>query len=145
MYVAANRKKLYDALVEFMKDDKAKHHILPPSRFGLIEITRQRVRPVLNIETKEGCVVCNGTGKTEASILLIDEIGQHVSKASEKSNYLILKAHPFIVSYIKQGWLNSQRRQWAKEFGCKLVVEEDTTYHMLQYRFFNKERKVITS
>ena len=145
MYVAANRKKLYDALVEFMKDDKAKHHILPPSRFGLIEITRQRVRPVLNIETKEGCVVCNGTGKTEASILLIDEIGQHISKASEKSNYLILKAHPFIVSYIKQGWLNSQRRQWAKEFGCKLVVEEDTTYHMLQYRFFNKERKVITN
>lgn len=144
MYVAANRKKLYDALVEFMKDDKAKHHILPPSRFGLIEITRQRVRPVLNIETKEGCVVCNGTGKTEASILIIDEIGQKIPKATEKSNHLILKAHPFIVSYIKQGWLNSQRRQWAKEFGCKLVVEEDTTYHMLQYRFFNKQRKVIT-
>ena len=145
MYVSANRKKLFESLIEFMKDDKAKHHILPPSRFGLIEITRQRVRPVLNIETKEGCVVCNGTGKTEASILIIDEIGQKLSRASEKSNHLILKAHPFIVSYITKGWFNSQRRKWAKEFGCKLVVEEDTTYHMLQYRFFNKERKVITS
>jgi ribonuclease G len=145
MYVAANRKKLFESLIEFMKDDKAKHHILPPSRFGLIEITRQRVRPVLNIETKEGCVVCNGTGKTEASILIIDEIGQKVSKAAQKSNHLILKTHPFIASYIKKGWFKSQRRQWSKEFGCKLVVEEDTTYHMLQYRFFNKERKVITT
>ncbi len=145
MYVAANRKKLFEALIEFMKDDKAKHHILPPSRFGLIEITRQRVRPVLDIETKEGCVVCKGTGKTEASILIIDEIGQKVAKVSQKSNYLILKTHPFIASYINKGWFKSQRRMWSKEFGCKLIVEEDTTYHMLQYRFFNKERKVLTT
>ena len=145
MYVAANRKKLFEAMVEFMKEDKAKHHILPPSRFGLIEITRQRVRPVLNIETKEGCPSCKGTGKIEASILIIDEIEQKISKACQKSNNLILKVHPFIASYITKGWFNSQRRRWAKQFGCKLKVEEDTRYHLLQYRFFNKERKVITT
>ena len=77
MHNGANRKKLYDAMVEFMKDDKAKHHILPPSKFGLIEITRQRVRPEMNIETKEGCPTCHGTGKVEASILIIDEIEQN--------------------------------------------------------------------
>ena len=96
MHNSVNRKKLYDAMVEFMKDDKAKHHILPPSKFGLIEITRQRVRPEMNIETKEGCPTCQGTGKVEASILIIDEIEQKLAQASQKYNNIILKAHPFV-------------------------------------------------
>ena len=145
MYNGENRKKLFEALKEFMVDDKAKHHILPPSRFGLIEITRQRVRPELNIETKEGCPSCKGTGKIEASILLIDEIEQKLAKAINKSNDIILKTHPFVASYINKGWFKNQRKTWSKEFGCKLKVEEDTTYHLLQYRFFNKNRKVITT
>ena len=145
MYNGENRKKLFEALKEFMVDDKAKHHILPPSRFGLIEITRQRVRPELNIETKEGCPSCKGTGKIEASILLIDEIEQKLAKAINKSNDIILKTHPFVASYINKGWFKNQRKTWSKEFGCKLQVEEDTTYHLLQYRFFNKDRKVITT
>ncbi|MGC6470632.1 MAG: Rne/Rng family ribonuclease [Flavobacteriales bacterium] len=143
MYNGENRKKLFDSLKTFMADDKAKHHILPPSRFGLIEITRQRVRPELNIETKEGCPACKGTGKIEASILLIDEIGQKLAKAIDKSDNIILKTHPFVASYISKGFFKNQRRSWAKEYGCKLKVEEDTTYHLLQYRFFNKDRKVI--
>ena len=85
MYNSENRKKLHQSLKEFMSDDKAKHHILPPSRFGLIEITRQRVRPELNIETKEGCPTCKGSGKIEASILLIDEIEQKLAKATNLS------------------------------------------------------------
>ena len=145
MHNGANRKKLYDAMVEFMKDDKAKHHILPPSKFGLIEITRQRVRPEMNIETKEGCPTCHGTGKVEASILIIDEIEQKLAQASQKYNKIILKAHPFVASYITQGWLKTIRRDWSKKFGCKLTIEKDTTYHMLQYRFLNNERKVIRS
>ena len=145
MHNGANRKKLYGAMVEFMKDDKAKHHILPPSKFGLIEITRQRVRPEMNIETKEGCPSCQGTGKVEASILIIDEIEQKLSLASQNYNNIILKAHPFVASYITQGWFKTIRRDWSKKFGCKLTIEEDTTYHMLQYRFLNNERKVIRS
>ena len=145
MYNGENRKKLYEALLAFMSDDKAKHHILPPSRFGLIEITRQRVRPELNIETKEGCPSCKGTGKIEASILLIDEIEQKLAKAIDKSNTIVLKTHPFVASYINKGWFKNIRRTWAREFGCKLKVEEDTTYHLLQYRFFNDHKKVITT
>ena len=145
MHNGSNRKKLYDAMVDFMKDDKAKHHILPPSKFGLIEITRQRVRPEMNIETKEGCPSCQGTGKVEASILIIDEIEQKLAQASQKYNNIILKAHPFVASYITKGWLKTIRRDWSKKFACKLTVEQDTTYHMLQYRFLNNERKVIRS
>ena len=143
MYVAANRKALYEALVGFMKDDKAKHHILPPSRFGLIEITRQRVRPEMNIETKEGCPTCKGKGKIEASFLIIDEIEQKLANAVQKSREITLKVHPFLASYINKGWFKNQRKTWAKQFGCKLRVEQDTTYHLLQYRFFNFDNKVI--
>ena len=99
----------------------------------------------MNIETKEGCPTCKGTGKIEASILLIDEIEQKLFKATNKSNDIILKTHPFVASYINKGWFKNQRKTWSKKFGCKLKVEEDTTYHLLQYRFFNKERKVITT
>ena len=77
--------------------------------------------------------------------MLIDEIEQKLAKASNKSNDIVIKTHPFVASYINKGWFNNQRRTWAKEFGCKLVVEEDTTYHMLQYRFLTKDRKVITT
>jgi ribonuclease G len=143
LYNGANRKKLYDAMVEFMKDDKAKHHILPPSKFGLIEITRQRVRPEMNIETQEGCPSCKGTGKVEASILIVDEIEQKLAALSDKSNNIVLKAHPFVASYLNQGWFSSVRKNWSKKFGCKLTVEQDTTYHMLQYRFLTSDRKVL--
>ena len=143
MHNGANRKKLYNTLVDFMKDDKAKHHILPPSKFGLIEITRQRVRPEMNIETQEGCPSCKGTGKVEASILIVDEIEQKLSQVSQKYDNVTLKVHPFVASYLTKGWFQNIRKDWSKKFGCKLKVEQDTTYHMLQYRFLNKERKVI--
>ena len=99
----------------------------------------------MNIETKEGCPSCKGTGKVEASILIIDEIEQKLVKARVKSDNIIIKVHPFIASYVNKGWFNSQRKTWAKQFDCKLAIEEDTTYHLLQYRFFNNKMKVITT
>ena len=128
-----------------LKKEKAKSVVLPLSKFGLMQITRQRVRPEMNIETKEGCPSCQGTGKVEASILIIDEIEQKLSQASQNYNNIILKVHPFVASYITQGWFKTIRRDWSRKFGCKLTIEEDTTYHMLQYRFLNNERKVIRS
>ena len=74
MYSAENRKKLTETLKGYMKDDRAKHKILPPSRFGLIEITRQRVRPQITIKTRELCPSCNGSGEIEAPIVLIDQL-----------------------------------------------------------------------
>ena len=143
MHNASNRKKLYESMVHFMKNDKAKHHVLPPSKFGLIEITRQRVRPAMNIETKEGCPACKGTGKVEASILILDEIEQRLSQLTKKSDYINLKVHPFLASYINQGWFRNIRRSWSRKFNCRLIVEQDTTYHMLKYKFFNKAGRRI--
>ena len=74
MYNPSNRKLLFEKMIELMKDDKAKHHILPPSKFGLVQITRQRVRPEMNIDTGEECPMCIGKGKIDSSLLLIDTI-----------------------------------------------------------------------
>src|SRR5690554_8014080 len=74
MHEKENNKALFEKMKEFMKPDRAKHNILPPSRFGVIEITRQRVRPETDIETSEKCPVCNGSGEITASILFADEI-----------------------------------------------------------------------
>jgi ribonuclease G len=74
MQKAENRKKLFEAMKDFMKEDRAKHKILPPSRFGLIQITRQRVRPEMKIKTVENCPACDGKGEVEATVLIVDEI-----------------------------------------------------------------------
>ena len=76
---------------------------------------------------------------------LENEAGPGIRRDTKFTEWLRFKTHPFVASYINKGWFNNQRRTWAKEFGCKLVVEEDTTYHMLQYRFLTKDRKVITT
>ena len=74
LYEAENRRLLHKELKDAMEDDKAKHNVLPPSRFGVIEMTRQRVRPETEIDTSENCPTCNGTGEVSAPVLVIDEI-----------------------------------------------------------------------
>jgi ribonuclease G len=64
---------------EFMRSDRAKHNIIPPSKFGIIEITRQRVRPQTEIKTTESCPTCGGTGEIQASILFAEEIEANLS------------------------------------------------------------------
>ena len=105
---AENRKKLTESLREYMKDDRAKHKILPPSRFGLIEITRQRVRPQITIKTREKCPSCYGSGEIEAPIVLIDEIKDTLESIYNKKSIgkIILKAHPFVIAYLQNGFFS---------------------------------------
>ena len=86
MHSKENNRMLFDKFKEFMRQDRAKHSLVPPSKFGIIEVTRQRVRPVTNIETAEGCPCCNGTGKVQASITFSDEIKE--VKSSQLENIL---------------------------------------------------------
>lgn len=134
-----NNKKLYDHLKEIMKSDRAKHNVLPPSKFGVVEITRQRVRPETNINTSEKCPACNGSGEIQASILVIDEIQNHLRYIKEdlKLNRVHLHTHPFIAAYLTKGWF-SQRYKWGKKFGLKIKVSEENSYHMMEYSL-NKE------
>ena len=114
MQQAENRQKLFDKTRSAMELDRAKHTILPLSKFGLMQITRQRVRPEMTVTTTETCPVCHGTGKADAAVLVIDKIEDQLEFLVEekKIKNLVLKVHPFVEAYLKKG-LWSLSRKWA--------------------------------
>jgi ribonuclease G len=139
MHEAKHRKDLYDALVEAMKPDRAKHKILPATQFGLIQITRQRVRPETEVQVQEKCPVCAGEGKIRPAILFVDEIENHIKYllVDQNENHIILQVHPFIYSYLCMGWWRSIHHKWQKKYGKKFKVQSMPEFHMLQYNFQN--------
>ena len=141
-----NRKTLFDHLKEQMKKDRAKHTILPPSKFGLVQITRQRVRPEMNITTVEKCPACEGTGEIKASILLVDQIENNLRYFVQEQNEkeLHLQVHPFLESYLNKGLLwKSISQQWKKKYKVKIKVSANTSYHIMEYHFFNNAEEEI--
>ena len=142
-----NRKLLFDKIKSEMKRDRAKHTILPPSKFGLVQITRQRVRPETNITTVEKCPACDGTGEIKASILLVDEIENNlryfVKEQNEKS--LTVMVHPYLEAFLNKGnfFKPSVVKLWVKKHGAKLIVKPNNAYHFMEYHFFNKNEEEI--
>ncbi len=136
MHKRENNKKLFEALKANLKDDRAKHSIIPPSKFGVVEITRQRVRPATKIETAELCPTCQGTGKIQASIVYAEEIENKLSVLIEDRHLknITLTVHPYLQSYFTQG-LFSRRWKWFRKYKQWVKVEGDNTNHLLQYKF----------
>ena len=130
-------KLLTEKLKSAMKLDKAKHNILPPTKFGLVQITRQRVRPEMNIDTQENCPMCSGNGKIDSSLLLIDKIEMKINDLSKtKKKNINISTHPFVASYInkKDGWFSSSiSNSWSKKFNKKIRITGDERLHLLQY------------
>ncbi len=141
-----NRKLLFDKLKEEMKSDRAKHNILPPSKFGLIQITRQRLRPEINVEVLETCPNCNGTGKAQPSSLFVDQISNALRFIIQDQNEknITLNVHPYIEAYIKQGkWFKSKQWKWYFEYKQKIAVQGIESYGFMEYHFFNKDMDEI--
>ncbi len=136
MTSAEHRQKLYEKMKEAMSDDRTKHNILPLSKFGLMQITRQRVRPVLDIKTEEVCPVCQGTGKTGPSILLIDKIENNLKEILDTHHFkkLTLRVHPFVAAYLTKGFI-SLSKKWGRTFHCHIQVEPLTSLSFLDYKF----------
>lgn len=145
MHQRENNKILYEKMKEFMKSDRAKHNILPPSRFGVVEITRQRVRPETDINTSETCPTCNGSGDVQASILFAEEIENNLAYLlkDKKEQKVTIHCHPYLEAYFTKGF-NSRRWKWFKQYKKWVSIRPDTAYHLLQYTFTNKEGKEIT-
>ena len=135
-----NRRKLFEFLKAEMKNDKAKHTILPVTKFGLIQITRQRVRPEMEIEILEKCPVCLGTGEVKASILVLDEIENNIRFLIQEQNekFIEVRVHPFIYAYLTKGIFN-YKWKWYKDFHRWIHLKEVASYHFLEYHLFNKE------
>lgn len=144
MYDKENNKMLYDTLKEAMRSDRAKHNILPPSKFGVVEITRQRVRPETDIKTNESCPTCKGTGEVQASILLVEEIEGHVKSliADQKTGKFALWVHPYIEAYLKKGLISKQMK-WLFETKKWIPVRGVSDMPLLSYKFVDKQHNEL--
>jgi len=134
-----HRQKLFDTMKDIMADDRTKHNILPLSKYGLMQITRQRVRPEMNISVEEKCPTCNGTGKIGPSLLYIEKIEEDLRSILDKvkTKSFILRVHPFVAAYLTKG-LRPEYRKMAKRNKCKIEVRAINSYHFLEYRFADK-------
>lgn len=144
MHDKENNKILFEKLKGYMSSDRAKHNILPPSKFGVVEITRQRVRPETDINTSETCPTCNGTGEVQASILFAEEIESNLNYLliDRKEQHVTLLVHPYLEAFFKKG-LISRQMKWFFKYKKWIQVRGVTAHHLLQYSFVNKKNEEI--
>jgi ribonuclease G len=138
----ANQQALYDHMRKLMDNDRAKHNILPLSKFGLMQITRQRVRPAVEMQVMETCPTCLGKGKVQPSILFTDQVQEQIE--TMKAQYgrgLRLHLHPYIYAYVSKGmW--SMKKQWRIKYGVHTI--ENQSLGMLETKFFNRKGEALT-
>lgn len=130
---------LYKYMTELMKDDRAKHNVLPLTKFGLMQITRQRIRPATVINTSEVCPVCHGTGQISPSLIIDEQIERSIAYLVTDKNIksLILKTGPILGAYITRGFY-SFLRKWRRKYKCKIKHEECMDFSVLQYEFYDE-------
>jgi ribonuclease G len=140
------KKQVFTALIQAMKSDKARHSILPMSKFGLIQITRERMKPQLTIETSEQCPTCGGEGKIGPSILLMDRIHKDLQFILEKQNQkkLSLVVHPYMEGYIRfGGFLRSIQWKWFFKYKRWINVDSTDSMALVEYHFYDKDGEEI--
>lgn len=144
MAQAEHRQALYDHMKEVMQSDRARHNILPLSKFGLMQITRQRVRPAMDVNVEETCPSCFGTGKIKSSILFTEQleskIDQLVNKIGIKTFYLYV--HPYVAAFINKG-LFSLKLKWKLKYGFGVHILSSQKLSFLQYEFYDSKKQFI--
>ncbi len=144
MNLAEDRQLLYERMCKNMQKDRARHNILPLSKFGLMQITRQRVRPAMDVNVEETCPTCFGRGKIKSSILFTDQleskIDQLVNKIGIKKFYL--HVHPYVAAYINQG-LMSLKRKWQLKYGLGINIVSSQKMAFLQYEIYDRKGNYI--
>ena len=137
-----HRNALYKYMSELMEEDRAKHNVLPLTKFGLMQITRQRIRPATEINTQEVCPVCHGTGKIHSSVVIDEEIERKIAfYVIEKCiRYIRLKTSPILGAYLSRGFFTSFLAKWRRRYKIKLVLEEVTDFTVLQNEMYNENK-----
>jgi len=135
---------LYKHMSELMATDRAKHTVLPLTKFGLMQITRQRVRPVTEIETQEVCPTCHGTGKIAPSLVFDETLERQLAYLNKEKGYkkLVLKVNPIYAAYLTKGF-NSIRRKWSKKYHCGVTVLSVSDYSIMQSCWCNSAGEKI--
>lgn len=135
-----NKVKLYKHMQELLSKDRARHNVLPLTKFGLMQITRQRVRPVTEIKTNEKCPMCHGTGEITPSILIDETLERQLAYYVKEKNIksFILKVNPILNAYLNKGLFASIRKKWCRKYACSIRMQESSDFGILQAEWFRK-------
>ena len=137
-----NQQALYDYMRELMKHDRARHNILPLSKFGLMQITRQRVRPAVEMDVMEVCPTCQGKGKVQPTLLFTDTVENEIDRMTARyGKGLRVELHPYVYAYASRGLINNLRRRWQWQYGVQ--VRENQSLGMLEMRFKDSKGNVL--
>ena len=144
MNLAEDRQMLYERMCKNMQKDRARHNILPLSKFGLMQITRQRVRPAMDVNVEETCPTCFGKGKIKSSILFTDQLESKIDHLVNKIGVrkFYLHVHPYVAAYINQG-LVSLKRKWQMKYGLGVHIIPSQKLAFLQYEFYDSKKQFI--
>ena len=139
LHKAQNRQLLFDEMNKLMATDKAKHTILPLTKFGLMQITRQRVRPIAVDDVTDVCPTCNGTGRIEPTILLDRKIENQVQFLAEDRGvkYITLSVSPYVAAYLKRG-VFSLRLRWMLRYKVWIKIVADQSLGMVDVRYMDR-------
>ncbi len=144
MKLPDNKKKLLEAMEVAMRPDRAKHAVLPISKFGLMQITRQRMKPEMNINTQELCPSCQGTGKISSTLILEDDIEKNLAYLiTHKHSNLTLVVNPIVYGYLTKGWLWSKATKWKRKYKNGITIKPDTNYHLTEFHFYDQNGEEI--
>ncbi|MDR2533931.1 MAG: Rne/Rng family ribonuclease [Tannerellaceae bacterium] len=137
----SNRQKLFEHISKAMASDRAKHNILPLSKFGLMQITRQRVRPEMDVNTSETCPTCFGSGKTKPAILFTDSLEEKIDSLTDKLKVkkFNLHLHPYVAAFVDKGFF-SLKRKWKLKYARGLKVIPDQSLSFLEYKFYDNDK-----
>jgi ribonuclease G len=144
LHKAQNRQALFNEMTQLMASDKAKHTILPLTKFGLMQITRQRVRPVAVADVTDVCPTCNGSGRIEPTILLDRKIENQIQFLTEDRGVksITLRVSPYVASYLCQGFL-SLRRRWMWKYKVKIKVVADQSLGMVDVKYLGAKGELL--
>ena len=144
MHEVSNRQLLFEHMSNVMANDRAKHNILPLSKFCLMQITRQRVRPILDIQTSESCPTCFGTGKIQTSLLFTDNLERKIDCLTNKHHIkkFTLHVHPYVAAYIKKGFI-SLLLQWKMKYALRLKIIPDQSLAFMEFKFYDPDKNEI--
>lgn len=143
MKLPENKRKLAEKMDRFMRIDRAKHAVLPISKFGLMQITRQRMRPEMNINTMEVCPSCEGTGKIASTLIIEDEIEKNLSYLiMQKHSGLTIEVHPILYAYLTKGF-PSRKLKWRWKFRQKIRMRPNTNFHFTEFMFYDNNDELI--
>lgn len=145
MHGNENKQKIFDKMRDAMATDRAKHNILPLTKFGLMQITRQRVRPEMHITTTEKCPSCQGTGQISPAIIFDTQIENQLAYFVEerKLRWIQLIVHPYIAAYLKKG-LHSKRVEWMWKYKCFIKIAESQTFSYMEFKLYDRYGDQIT-